>query len=181
MVEDTPLCGAIRSNRGENVDRLLETLVKLLQAEGLCVSGVVQRRAEYGDTCCADMGLELISSGETIEISQALGRGSQGCRLDPRSLADITARLQTEIDLRPDLLVLNRFGKGEQDGQGFRQLIGKAMELSIPVLTVVREPYLEAWRNFAGELAVDLPADLDATVAWCLTVSGKPAAVAANG
>ncbi len=178
MVETNPLCGAIQADRGETVDRIFETLVKDLQACGLKVAGVIQRRAEYGDTCCADMGLEMISSGETVEISQALGSGSRGCRLDPRGLAEITARLGIELGQRPDLLILNRFGKGEQDGQGFRQLIGEAMEQSVPVLTAVREPYLDAWRAFAGELSVDLPPELGAIRDWCKHITSKSSELA---
>jgi len=180
MRDTNMLCGAIRTHQGDIVDRLLETLANRLSSRGIRVAGVVQRRAEFGDTCCADMGLELISTGETIEISQALGNGSQGCRLDPRGLAEITARLTVELEHQPDLLILNRFGKGEQDGQGFRQLIGHAVERSIPVLTAVRSPYLDAWRDFAGELSVELPPVYDSILDWCLEATAEPLPVAAN-
>jgi hypothetical protein len=31
----------------------------------------------------------------------------------------------------------------------------------------VRPPYTEAWSEFHGRLAVELPTDLDAVLAWC--------------
>jgi len=41
------------------------------------------------------------------------------------------------------------------------------MEAGVPVLTAVRPPYIEAWSRFHGGLAVDLPSDFDAVLAWC--------------
>ncbi|MBN9672728.1 DUF2478 domain-containing protein [Roseibium aggregatum] len=180
MTEHIALCGAIRADQGEAVDCLLETAAARLKQQGVRVAGVLQRRAAHGDTCCADMGLELISTGETIEISQPLGSGSQGCRLDPRGLAEITACLLSELEDGPDLLFLNRFGKGEQEGEGFRQLIGRAVELSIPVLTAVRPPYLDAWRLFTGDLSEELPPMLDPVLDWCLKVTSPAQRIAAN-
>jgi nucleoside-triphosphatase THEP1 len=170
MNKKTPLCGAIRTEQGEVVDRLFEELVDRLRTNGVVVSGVIQRRAEFSDICCADMGLELLSTGEIVQISQPLGKGSQGCRLDPRGLAEITVHLLAELEKKPDLLILNRFGKGEQDGQGFRQLIGQAVELSIPVLTAVRSPFLDDWRNFAGDLSIELSPALPEIEAWCSNI-----------
>ena len=43
----------------------------------------------------------------------------------------------------------------------------RAMEAGVPLLTAVRPPYIEAWSKFHGRLAVDLPSDFDAVLAWC--------------
>jgi nucleoside-triphosphatase THEP1 len=174
MGKKISLCGAIRTEQGEAADRLFEKLVDRLRTQGVVVSGVIQRRAEFADTCCAEMGLELLSTGEIVQISQPLGKGSQGCRLDPRGLAEITVHLLAELEKKPDLLILNRFGKGEQDGQGFRQLIGHAVELSIPVLTAVRSPFLDDWRAFAGDLSTELSPKLPEIEAWCSNVLQLP-------
>jgi hypothetical protein len=63
--------------------------------------------------------------------------------------------------------MLNRFGKAEAEGGGLRSAFVRAMEAGVPVLTAVRPPYFEAWSKFHGRLAVDLPTDLDAVLAWC--------------
>ncbi|PVB62352.1 DUF2478 domain-containing protein [Labrenzia sp. 011] len=181
MTETTPICAAVLTTRGSAVDVLLQDVCETLRRNGHHVSGVLQRQAEAVDTCCADMGLELLSTGERIEISQPLGKASRGCRLDPRGLAEITARLMRELDAFPDLLVLNRFGKGEQDGQGFRQLIAAAVERNIPVLTAVRPPYLEDWRSFTGTLSVELPENTAGILRWCAAVVEAPLARAAHG
>ena len=64
-------------------------------------------------------------------------------------------------------MILNRFGKAEAEGGGLRPVFARAMEAGIPVLTAVRAPYIEAWAQFHGHLASDLPADIDAVLAWC--------------
>lgn len=167
MTNRKSICAAVVCSDGATVDRLFQDLITVLRRQSHSVSGVLQRRAEFGDTCCADMGLEMLSTGETIEISQPLGKESQGCRLNPGALSDITVRLTRELDTDPELLLLNRFGKGEHDGQGFRQLIARSLDCNVPVLTAVRPPYLESWREFTGDLGVELPGDLEAVQAWC--------------
>ena len=61
---------------------------------------------------------------------------------------------------------LNRFGKGESEGQGFRAVIEDACMRGIPVLTAVREAYVEAWEAFAGDLGLLLPPDRAAVTGW---------------
>ena len=56
----------------------------------------------------------------------------------------------------PQLLVLNKFGKVECDGGGLRDLIASAIDRGIPVIIGVPRRNLDAWRNFAGEFAVEL-------------------------
>ena len=57
--------------------------------------------------------------------------------------------------------MLNRFGKAEAEGGGLRSGFARAIDAGIPVLTAVRPPYREAWAQFHGGLAVDLPADIE--------------------
>jgi hypothetical protein len=63
----------------------------------------------------------------------------------------------------PDLLVLNKFGKTEVEGGGFRTLIAAAIEQAVPVLIGVPYRNIDPWRAFAGELAREIhlsgPAD----------------------
>jgi len=181
MTQPLSICAAILADKGGPVDLLVEKLVKDLREDGFRVAGVIQRMEMSGDTCCAAMGLELLSTGETVGISQPLGNGSSGCRLDPAGLAEATARLLRDLETGPDLLILNRFGKGEQDGQGFRQVIARAVDLNIHVLTAVRPTYLPDWRAFTGELAVELPADFGEVRLWCNRVLQDRAREAAHG
>lgn len=161
------MLGAVRFTDGETVDALLEAVARQLRADGFCVAGYVQRETEDGDSCCPLLHLENIADGRTFCITQPLGPGSRGCRLDPRVLADLCSSLLAELDLGVDILLLNRFGKAESEGQGFRAVIEKAFDKGIPILVAVRDSYANAWNAFGDTFADDLPADAEIMIAWC--------------
>ena len=161
-----PLQAAIRVERDRPVDDILEAVARVLQKEGVIVAGFLQRESAGDGECCNRIDLEDIASGEHHIISQALGSGARGCRLDPQALAGVAGPLLAGLDTRPDLLILNRFGKGESEGQGFRAVIEDACARGIPLLTAVRENYVEAWQGFAGELGAVLSPDQASVVEW---------------
>lgn len=158
---------AIRFDDGQEVDDLFSSFVRLLEGRGLRVRGVLQARGKAGGAChCADMDLHAIGSSPVFRISQSLGNGSSACRLDPGVLAECSAFLDQQIASGADLLVLNRFGKGESEGRGFRDLISSALSRGIPVLIAIRPVYESAWRQFSGDFGVTLPLDMDEVVTW---------------
>ena len=150
-----------------DIDAFLAGIAATLAARGLRVRGALQTRgAEGGDCHCADMDLTTLGSNRVFRISQPLGNGAQGCRLEPGALAECSRFIEQELEQGADLLILNRFGRGERDGRGFRDLIAKAMLLDVPVLTAVRPTYAAAWHAFGAGMACDLPADRDAVLHW---------------
>lgn len=161
----TPLA-AIRVE-DQDIDGFVAGLVEVLHPAGWRLSGVLQWRGRADADChCADMDLTSIATGEVFRISQPLGNRAHGCRLHPGALAQCSEALARELSTGPDLLVLNRFGHGESQGRGFRDLIATALDLGIPVLTTVRPKYAAAWAGFGGGLACDLPFDAGAVLAW---------------
>jgi len=66
----------------------------------------------------------------------------------------------------PDLLVFNKFGKAECEGGGLLDLIAGAMERRVAVVIGVPQGNLAAWRSFAGDLAVELSADVVEIESW---------------
>lgn len=165
---DMPNIAAIIFNEGEAVDCSLEKIVRSLQAKGHRIAGYIQREIPETDNCCSIMDLENISDGVKYRISQTLGPGSRGCRLDFNGLANASVNLAAELENGADLIVLNRFGKGESEGQGFRAIIQKAIELNIPVLTAVRDAYLPYWLEFGGEFAQTIKNSDGKGLEWCL-------------
>ncbi|PHP66746.1 hypothetical protein CSC94_11585 [Zhengella mangrovi] len=145
---------AIVAPKGVDPDALLTGLAGRLSARGLSVVGHVQASGENDA-----MVLVNVASGAATGISQDLGGASQGCRLDSGALAGVVGPLLAALERRPDLVIVNRFGKDEAEGRGFRTVFEKACELDVPVLTVVREAYLEDWRAMTGSAAHELPAD----------------------
>ena len=157
---------AIMLEHGD-IDEFLTEIATTLSARGLRVRGAVQTRGAVGGEChCADMDLTTLGSNRVFRISQPLGNGSHGCRLHPGALAECSSFIEQELEQGADLLILNRFGRGEREGRGFRDLIAKAITLDVPVLTAVRPTYADAWHDFGAGMACDLPADRDAVLRW---------------
>lgn len=165
---DVPKIAAILFDEGVAIDAMLEGIICKLQAKGYRIAGYLQREIAETDSCCSITDLESIATRTKIRISQALGPGARGCRLDTNGLAEASGALIGELEHGTDLLILNRFGKGESEGQGFRAVIQKAMEMNIPVLTAVRETYRPSWEEFGGEYAHIISRDSSGGLDWCL-------------
>ncbi|MFQ0812463.1 hypothetical protein AVM02_03575 [Brucella anthropi] len=161
-----PILAAIHAAKDVPVDPLLAEIAARGKREGLRVAGFFQHRGKDTEECCRDIEIEHIGTGKTQIISQPLGTGSRGCRLDPAALADVAGTLLAELEAGADLLILNRFGKGETEGHGFRAVIEAAYARQVPVLTVVRETYIDGWCDFAGDCGVLLPPDSEAALGW---------------
>lgn len=168
---------AVRFVPEDSIDALLGSVAEALVARGLRVSGALQVLSDpAAEGCQCDIDLRSIADGRLFRISQSLGRGSEGCRLDPAGLGACAAALEREVAAGCDLLILNRFGKGEAEGRGFRDLIGQAMLAEIPVLTAVRDSYAADWAAFGRETACNLPPDPAAILAWFENLRAEDAA-----
>jgi len=157
-------------------DRVLHAVARDLIAEGVRVAGAVQVNTERGAGQKCHMDLLILGDQARHRISQDLGRAATGCRLDPGGLEEAVARVEADLDRgAPDLLFVNKFGKQEADGRGFRPVIARGLEMGVPVLTGVGQGNLAAFRAFAGDLAEALPPEAGALVTWCRTRIGTPA------
>jgi nucleoside-triphosphatase THEP1 len=146
---------AIVYGDGARVAPVLDRIIGHLARQGRRLAGLVQRdRVRVGRSRC-DMLMEDLATGETLAISQDRGEGARGCRLDVEALLNAAMRVRDALGKRPDLLVINKFGKTEIEGGGCRSLIAEAVERGVPVLIAVPLGNLEAWRNFAGDLATE--------------------------
>lgn len=161
------LLAAVRFEENQDVDALLAEFAANQIARGSVVRGVLQSRGEQTGEChCRDMDLALIGTGQTFRISQSLGTGSSGCRLHAGRLAECSAFLDHQLEQGCNLLILNRFGRGESDGHGFRDLINKAFAMDVPVLLAVRQLYLKDWLAHVGNCADVLPPDYRCLEDW---------------
>ncbi|MDW4549064.1 DUF2478 domain-containing protein [Defluviimonas sp. D31] len=149
-------------------DRVLAEAADLLAKRGLRLTGVVQTNIQRPQRFHCDMDLRILPDGPTIGITQNLGANARGCRLDPGALegavADVSARLASG---RADLLILNKFGKHEAEGRGFRPVIAEALAMELPVVLGVNALNLDAFATFSEGLGEELPADPAAILAWC--------------
>ncbi len=138
-------------------DALFKTLVLRSRTLGLTLAGVLQHQAFEGGNRRCDVILEDLATGHRTALFENRGAGARGCRLDEAALAEATARVEGSLENAPQLLVLNKFGKVECEGGGLRDLIASAIDREIPVVIGVPRCNLAAWRDFAGEFAIELP------------------------
>jgi nucleoside-triphosphatase THEP1 len=144
----------------------MEGFARILQGQGYLVRGLVQRNSAPPGECAADMTLVDLDSGREIPISQDLGSGSNGCRVDTQRLAEASALLRAAMEEETDLLVVNKFGKLEAQGEGLMDEILAAVSMGIPVLTSVETALIERWREFSGGLAEELSPGCGALMNW---------------
>ena len=156
-------------------DRLLSAVAEHLLNADARLAGVVQTNTECADSSKCDMDVRVLPEGETIRISQSLGTQSRGCRLDPAALEQAVGYVTASLDDNPQLLIINKFGKHEADGRGFRPVIAEALARDIPVLVGVNGLNNEKFQEFTGGAAEEITPDLQEIVNWFNRVTAQRA------
>ncbi|MFN3955871.1 MAG: DUF2478 domain-containing protein [Pararhodobacter sp.] len=170
------MLGYVIGARRGAVDTLIAEVAQALLAEGIALAGVVQVNSETGPQTRCDMDLQVLTQGKQVRISQSLGPMARGCRLDPQGLEAAVGMVEAALDAAPALLIVNKFGKAELEGRGFRPVIGRALAEGVPVLTAVNEANLEGFTRFAEGLGTPLPPDAAQVLAWCRAQRGAAVA-----
>src|SRR5215471_4059747 len=111
---------AIGYQAGYPIDDLLRRVADRLRAKDVCLAGVLQENTASSVGRCSSMALVDLASQRRIGISQDLGLDAKGCRLDAQGLSEVGALLERPFDPRTELLLLNRFGTAEAEGNGLR-------------------------------------------------------------
>ena len=128
------LAHVVTTRRG-GTDRLLTRFAAECRRAGLRPAGLVQANTARAGTHHCDMDVTVLPDGGTYRISQSLGRGARGCRLDAAALEQAVSEVRQGLAAaRPDILVVNKFGRHEAAGGGFRDVIAGALMDDVPVL-----------------------------------------------
>lgn len=159
------IIGSVTAPGKGKTDELLSALAKYLEPE-IRLAGIVQTNTDRPGCVGCDMDVRVLPSGETLRISQALGPEASGCRLDAPVLEEAVGLVEVAMANRAELLILNKFGKHEASGRGFRPVIGNALAAGIPVLLGLNETNRTAFREYAGEFSEPVEPEFDAVVAW---------------
>jgi nucleoside-triphosphatase THEP1 len=128
-----PSLAAIQYERDFDINGILRKIVKSLQEKGVMVSGVLQEAEFRPNGCCARLNIVDIRTGKTERITQDRGRESRGCKLDPRGLATISHCIADAIDADVDLVIINKFGRAESEGDGLLFCIADAISAGVPI------------------------------------------------
>lgn len=163
-VEPIAIAAIVHAGKGL-ADGPLLAFVRQAQSQGHLLRGLLPGPQDHINGCAIRTVLDL-EDGTLYPISQNLGKESTACSLDPGALLVAGAVLRRAAKSAADLVIVNRFGVLEAEGGGFATEMLELMARGYPVLTVVSEPNLEAWRKFTGGLALELSPDLAAIQAW---------------
>lgn len=163
--------GFVTDAAGARLDTVLAGVAEVLSAEGWRLAGALGCAPVGAAATPEGMMLRLLPGGSQLSISQTLGAHSAGCRLDTQALEGAVGLAEAALDAaqgtRPALLIVNRFGKTEAAGRGFRPLIGRALVEGVPVLIAVSPANMGAFSSFTEGFAKPLPADTGQVLAWC--------------
>ena len=161
------MLGYVTGGERGQADVVLAEVAARLRAEGAALAGVVQLNDEFDAARPCHMDLHILTGTQVVRISQNLGALSKGCRLDPAGLEQAVGVVARALEAGPELLIVNKFGKQEADGRGFRPLIGQALAAGIPVLTAVNAGNRAAFESFADGLGVALACSHEAVLQFC--------------
>ena len=175
-MSDTPAIAGVLCPEGQGADAAVAAVAAALRARGLRPVGHVQRVASGAGR---DVTLvEDVATGLRQPITQDLGAHATGCALDPAALAEVAGALLVTLEAGADLLIVNRFGKSEAEGDGLRSVIEAAVVSGVPVLAMLRDDYAPDWSAFTGGAAVALPAETGAILAWAEAAIAAPRSAA---
>lgn len=161
-----PILAALHYERGVDVSAVLVEAIDRLRKLGVAVGGLLQEPEIAGPEPCAMLRVVDVRSSQHARITQDRGREARGCKLDEQGLVAMSHCIDNAIRDRVDLIIISRFGRAEAAGGGLLAGFTDAVCAGVPLLTAVREPYCERWREFHGGLAVDLPPSADAVLGW---------------
>jgi len=153
----------------QDPDTVLRDFAADLNVRGFRAIGMVQAGQ------CADSSLSavLLHSGEKLPLAQDFDPAARGCRLDADRLRNAGARIAEALEAGADLLVVNRFGKREQEGKGLGYLIERALKTDTPVVIAVSSNRFTDWIKFAGGVSVKLACNRHALETWWYNVSRR--------
>lgn len=155
--------------RGQT-DLFLADLAQGLSAAGLRLTGTVQTNTERACSHHCDMDLLVLPNGPVIRINQDLGAESTGCRLDAGALESAVAEVSPRLS-GADAMIVNKFGKHEAEGRGFRHLMAEALISGLPVVVGVNPINRQAFEEFSEGAAIQLEADVSFILHWMRTIN----------
>lgn len=150
-----------------DVDLIMQQVAQFIIDAGYRPAGTAQINSARADGSPCDMDVLVLPAGPKICISQSLGTGARGCRLNPSALEDTVSLVQANLPAS-DCLIVNKFGKHEADGRGFRSVIADALAMGLPVVVGLNELNARAFEAFSAGLAIRLEPNAEAISSWLL-------------
>jgi nucleoside-triphosphatase THEP1 len=162
---------AIAYGVDDSPDRLLRDFAEDLRRSGHRVVGAIQHAVD--SPVAAELGAVMLPGEEIVDLGHHHDDNAHSCGIDTKRLASIARAITAAIQEGVDLVIINRFGKLEVQGDGLIRLIGQAVDADIPVVTAVPEHRFTAWIKYSDGMSVRLPCRRAALDAWWQSVAGR--------
>jgi Protein of unknown function (DUF2478) len=154
----------------DDPDGLLLDFAEDLRRAGFRTAGLVQLGGS-GPCDHNELRTVVLSNAEVLGVAHDPASSTLGCRLDSRRLAGIASMIEAAIAAGADLVIINRFGKLEAEGEGLISLIKQAGDADIPVLIAVPEHRFAAWIRYSEGMSVRLACHRGALDLWWQSVT----------
>ena len=160
--------------RGDT-DLLLQRLADRLAAQGLRTCGAVQINSDQDDCHPCDMDVKVLPDGTVLaHLSIARSCGAWLPKSSTSALENAVARVAAALEQGADILIVNKFGKHEAEGRGFRSVIAEAVSRSIPVIVGLNRLNRPDFLEFSEGFASHLPPRLDDVERWFELPGAQP-------
>ena len=117
-------------------------------------------------TAKCDMDAVVLPDGPIIRISQSLGANTGAVGSTLAASSKPRWRSTGASETARSVFIVNKFGKHEASGGGFRPLIARAIELDIPVITGINGLNEEAFLTFTGGTATWVEPAPQSLMSW---------------
>ena len=168
-----PFAAAVYVPRQPRGDALGE-FVRELKSAGIKVGGLLQEVVRNPDGSRDRIDTIDIATGKRVVINQTTPETlkSHLCSLDTAALAETTQVLRRAVAEGAQLIVVEKFGHQEAEGEGLASDILDVIASGVPMLVAVPETSFEAWQDRTGGLGVRLGFALDCFRDWWAGVGG---------
>jgi hypothetical protein len=163
----TSRIAVVQGAPGAVVDELLAGAVERWSSS-LRIAGVVAEGDGLAKGKCSAGNLRTLASGKLFSIfaQDNPDAGLDACNVDGRGATAAAEVAEQDITAGCDLVVLNRYAKLEQAGDGLSRAFVAAIAAGVPLLTSVSPNRTEAFEAFAATGFTLLPPDAAAIDAW---------------
>ncbi len=157
--------------KADTRDRMaLLKFVEKQKALHIRVGGVPQEALFDAEGAITGLNAVDVATNRRIPITRPV-KNDDECGLDVSALAQTAAIISNAIHDRLDLVVVEKFGELEQNGQGLIDEILQTIAEGIPLLISVPEAALPVWQERSGELGTVLPFSEEAFQQWWQSVA----------
>ena len=113
------------------------------------------------------VGLNAIdgATGDRTAITRPVQQSDE-CTFDIAALTEATGIIRHAIEQRVDLVLVEKFGEKEQEGQGLMDEVLQTIAEGIPLLIAVPAAALPLWQERTGELGSVLEFEQSAFEQW---------------